>query len=116
MFDIDTDGIFRTTTYRPNLHLLAKSFAAGSEKAAHLKSFFREHKGPSIVYVQTHDQTGIVCTILKNAGFNAHSYHAGMANDVRTAVQDKFMSSDEIIVSFLGEKNLPLLSSEPPRL
>lgn len=58
-----------------------------------------KHKGPSIDYVQTHDQTEVVCIILKHAGFNAHSYHAGMASDARTAVQDRFMASDDIIVS-----------------
>ena len=98
-FDIDTsEGVFRTTTYRPNLHLIAKSFTSDGAKQLHLKDFFQTHKGPSIVYVQTHEQTETVCAILKNAGFNAHSYHAGMASELRTAVQDKFMSSNEIIV------------------
>lgn len=98
-FDIDTRGVFRTTTYRPNLRLLAKSFEKGAEKASHLRSFLRDHKGPSIIYVQTHEQTEVVRSDLKKAGFNTYAYHAGMANDVRTAVQDKFMSSDDIIVS-----------------
>lgn len=98
-FDIDSHGVFRTTTYRSNLRLLAQSFAAGNEKVTALKSFLRERRGPSIVYVQTHDQTDVVCTFLKKDGFNAHSYHAGMPNDTRTAVQDKFMVSDNIVVS-----------------
>ncbi|KAL8948898.1 MAG: hypothetical protein Q9222_004956 [Ikaeria aurantiellina] len=97
-FGIHKDGVFRTTTYRPNLHILAESFTSDAEKESHLQAFFAKHKGPSIVYVQTHDQTGIVCAILKTAGFNAYNYHAGMSNDLRTAVQDKFMASDEIII------------------
>ncbi len=72
---------------------------SGSEKEADLKDFLKNNSGPSIVYVQTHDQTEIVCESLKKAGFNAHSYHAGMANDVRTKVQDKFMASSRIVVS-----------------
>ena len=55
--------------------------------------------GPSIVYVQTHDQTSSVCKSLSNDGFDACSYHAGMPKDVRTTVQDKFMVSDNIVVS-----------------
>ncbi|KAL8779107.1 MAG: hypothetical protein Q9213_007096 [Squamulea squamosa] len=98
-FDIDTEGIFRTTTYRPNLHLLAKSFTSDKAKELHMKAFFEIHHGPSIVYVQTHEQTDIVCAILEKAGFNAHGYHAGMATEARTAVQEKFMASNEIIVS-----------------
>ena len=116
-FDIDTsEGIFRTTTYRPNLHLIAKSFTSDRAKELHLIDFFQTHRGPSIVYVQTHDQTELVCGILKNAGFDAHSYHAGMASELRTAVQDKFMSSNEIIVRVITSGSilhLPLLMSAP---
>ena len=43
-------------------------------------------------------QTDIVTASLERAGFNAYGYHAGMTNDARTAVQDKFMVSDNIIV------------------
>ena len=97
-FDIDKEGVFRTTTYRPNLRLEAKAFMSGSEKEADLKDFLNENLGSSIIYVQTHEQTEIICGSLKKAGFNAHSYHAGMANDVRTKVQDKFMTSSKIVV------------------
>ena len=97
-FDIDKDGVFRTTTYRPNLRLEAKAFMSGSEKEADLKDFLNKNPGPSIIYVQTHEQTEMICGTLKKAGFNAHSYHAGMANDVRTKVQDKFMTSSKIVV------------------
>lgn len=43
-------------------------------------------------------QTDVVTVSLKSAGFSAHGYHAGMANDARIAVQDTFMASDNIIV------------------
>ena len=72
---------------------------SGSEKEADLKTFLKKNSGPSIIYVQTHEQTELICESLKKAGFNAHSYHAGMANDVRTTVQDKFMASSKIVVS-----------------
>ena len=71
----------------------------GSEKEADLETFLKKNPGPSITYVQTHCQTEILREDLKKAGFNAHSYHAGMANDFRTKVQDKFMASSEIVVS-----------------
>ena len=72
---------------------------SGLEKEADVKDFLKKNPGPSIIYVQTHDQTEILCESLKKAGFNAHSYHAGMANDVRTKVQDEFMASSRIVVS-----------------
>ena len=64
-----------------------------------LVSFLKSFTGPSIVYVQTHDQTDLVYTQLKQKGFNAHGYHAGMTNEMRTAVQEKFMASDQIVMS-----------------
>lgn len=97
-FDIDRHGVFRTTTYRPNLRLLAKSFKTGKEKEPDLKQFLRQNQGPTIVYVQTHEQTDAVCQSLKRDGFNAYGYHAGMSNDDRSAIQDKFMASENIIV------------------
>lgn len=106
-FDIDRQGVFRTTTHRSNLCLLAKSFKTGEEKMPDLKNFLRQHQGPSIVYVQTHNQTDTVCQSLKKDNFNAHGYHAGMSNDDRTAVQDKFMKSEDIIVSGLNHVTAP---------
>ena len=77
---------------------------SGSEGEADLKSFLKKSSGPSIVYVQTHDQTEEICESLKKAGFDAHSYHAGMPNDVRTEVQEKFMASSRMVVS--NRKNI----------
>lgn len=71
---------------------------SGAEKEADVKDFLKKNPGPSIVYVQTHDQTEILCKSLERAGFNAHGYHAGMANDVRTEVQEEFMASSKIVV------------------
>jgi RecQ family ATP-dependent DNA helicase len=97
-FDIDEQGLFRTTTFRPNLRLLAQSFNSSAEKIAALKDFLRKNTGPSIVYVQTHDQTDSVCANLKCSGFNAYGYHAGMTNDARALVQDKFMTSKDMVI------------------
>ena len=97
-FDIDKQGVFRTTTYRPNLSLQAKSFKPGAAKEADLTAFLTKHPGPSIVYVQTHDQTELLCSRLQADGFDAYNYHAGMSSDARTKVQDKFMASEKIIV------------------
>lgn len=41
-----------------SLRLLAQSFESAKEKEQALIMFLTNHKGPSIVYVQTHD----VCT------------------------------------------------------
>lgn len=97
-FDIDEEGRFKTTTYRPNLRLLAQSFTSGAEKLPALEAFMNKNKGPSIVYVQTHEQTETVCSYLKKQGHNAHNYHAGMPTEARNYVQDKFMISKNIVI------------------
>ena len=98
-----------------SLHLLAQSFRTAEEKLPELVKFLGQHKGASIVYVQTHEvrfgrlyslsrsssrlqQTELISTALVDRGFKAYAYHAGMSSDLRTSVQDKFMVGDDIIV------------------
>lgn len=97
-FSIPAKGTFKTTTYRKNLRLLARSVATSKEKLDDLIQFFRKNSGPGIVYVATHAQTEEITTQLKKAGFNAVGYHAGMPNDQRSSVQDRFMKSLNIII------------------
>ena len=97
-FDIEEEGVFRTTSYRSNLSLHAQSFAKEGEKLAALKSFLQVHHGPSIVSVQTHEHTEHVNAYLVAAGFKAYGYHAGMAHDVRSRVQERFMKSQNIVI------------------
>ena len=113
-FDVDSHGVFRTTTYRSNLRLLAQSFASGNDKQPALQAFLQDHKGPSIVYVQTHDHTDTVCAFLKRAGFNAYGYHAGMSIEMRTTIQDNFMASDNIVVSPPPSSDYTLLTTFLP--
>lgn len=98
-FDIEEEGVFQTSTYRPNLRLLAESFVTAADKSKALISFMRHHRQqPTIVYVQTHEQTEAVSAELKKHGINALGYHAGMTSEARTAVQDKFMRSKENVI------------------
>ena len=97
-FDIEEEGVFRTTSYRSNLSLRAQSLRNDAEKLTALKKFLKDNRGSTIVYVQTHDQTDQVCNALKANGFNAHRYHAGMATDERSRVQELFMKSKDIVI------------------
>lgn len=97
-FDIPKEGVFRTTSFRPNLHLLAQSIQHPKEKIPALRTFLASKPGPTIVYVHTHEETEFVAKDLKSAGFNAMSYHAGMSNELRTSTQEGFMSSSNMIV------------------
>lgn len=97
-FEIEDEGVFRTTSYRSSLSLRAQSLGNDAEKLTALKKFLKDHKAPTIVYVQTHDQTDQVCSALKANGFNAYGYHAGMATEVRSHVQEVFMKSKDIVI------------------
>ena len=55
---------------------------------------------PAIVYCGTRKDTDEVAATLREAGFNALPYHAGMEAEQRTSVQSRFMTGDaEIIVA-----------------
>jgi RecQ family ATP-dependent DNA helicase len=97
-FGIEEEGVFRTTSYRSNLSLRAQSKESEEEKLTALRKFLKANKGPTIVYVQTHDQTDRVCNQLQRDGFNAYGYHAGMAADARSSVQEKFMKAKDIVI------------------
>ena len=102
--------------------MLAESYKSGQEKESALKKFLSQRKGTSIVYVQTHKvgrsflplpfviwssetlisnlkQTEDVCACLRKVGINAYGYHAGMQNEARTNIQEKFMRTKDIVVS-----------------
>ncbi|KAI5795623.1 P-loop containing nucleoside triphosphate hydrolase protein [Geopyxis carbonaria] len=102
-FEIPQEGLFRTDTYRPNLHLLAETFESPDDKLPHLIQFLEEHRGSSIVYVATHEQAESTARKLKAAGLPAVFYHAGMANDKRAETQEKFMKSTlDIVVATIA--------------
>jgi RecQ family ATP-dependent DNA helicase len=55
---------------------------------------------PAIVYCGTRKDTDEVATTLREAGFGALAYHAGMEAEERTSVQGRFMSGEtEVIVA-----------------
>lgn len=97
-FGIDDDGVFRTTSYRSNLSLRAQSMKSAEAKLIALTTFLKANKGPTIVYVQTHEQTEHVSSHLKKDGFKAYGYHAGMLTDARTSVQERFMTAKDIVI------------------
>ena len=97
-FDVDDSGLFRTSTYRPNLELLAESAATKDELYPKLFSFLRINIGPSIVYVTLQKQTEVLAQDLRKQGFKAKAFHAGMQSSQKTAVQDEFMASSDLII------------------
>jgi len=97
-FDMPEDGQFRTATYRPNLRLLAQSFHTKKESYPHLISFLKAHTGPTVVYVTLQKHTEQLAQNLRNHGFTAKHFHAGMTVPEKIACQEAFMASDKMIM------------------
>jgi hypothetical protein len=98
-FDIDEKaGLFQTSTYRPNLQLLAESGLTKKELYPRLCRFLKENPGPSVVYVTQQKQTEELAAELTRKGFKAKSFHAGMDTSLKTDIQEDFMRRDNLII------------------
>ena len=97
-FAIPEQGLFRTPTYRPNLRLSARSFQTKKESYPELMSFLKRHPGPTIIYATTQKQTESIAEKLRTNHFKARHFHAGMDKNEKTACQEQFMASSDLIV------------------
>lgn len=92
-FEIKETNVYRTSPYRPNLQLFAKSFKTKKEKFPKLLNFLNKYRGSTLIYVTAQKQTEDLASQLRKSGFIAMSFHAGMKTEDKTRVQDEFMAS-----------------------
>ena len=97
-FNIDDAGLFRTSTYRPNLRLLAESARTKETLCPRLFAFLKQNPGPTIVYATLQKQTELLAVDFRQQGFKARAFHAGLDTAVKTEIQNEFMSSDNLII------------------
>ncbi|CZT41786.1 related to QDE3 protein (involved in gene silencing) [Rhynchosporium secalis] len=97
-FNIDKSGLFRTSTYRSNLQLLAESGKTKQGLFPRLFQLLRDNPGPTIVYVTLQKQTEDLARDLRSQGFNAKAFHAGMDTAVKGKLQDEFLESADLIM------------------
>ncbi|KAH7399729.1 ATP-dependent DNA helicase-like protein recQ [Cadophora sp. MPI-SDFR-AT-0126] len=97
-FKIDKTGLFRTSTYRENLQLLAESGKCKQDLFPKLFKLLRDNPGPSIVYVTLQKQTDETASDLRSQGFKAKAFHAGMDAAAKTELQDEFMRRDDLVI------------------
>jgi ATP-dependent DNA helicase RecQ len=93
-FEIPDEAAIVTGFYRPNLNLATTPVTAAARDALLLKRLNARKPGSAIVYVTLQKTAERVAELLRNAGFPAEAYHAGMEPDQRTAVQERWMASD----------------------
>ena len=97
-FDINESNLFRSSIYRSNLQLLAQSAVTKKELYPRLFRFFKEHPGPSIVYVTGQEHTEYLAGRLQSKRFKCKPYHGGMSAAQKKATQDDFMNSNILII------------------
>ncbi|MEO6287215.1 MAG: DNA helicase RecQ [Dyadobacter sp.] len=86
---------------RPNLNL---SVLPGRKRLQQIQSFIGKHDGQAgIIYCLSRKSTETVAASLRNAGFKAEFYHAGLAADKRSKVQEQFLKDDiQVIVATIA--------------
>jgi ATP-dependent DNA helicase RecQ len=78
---------------RPNLRLLVHPVGGQDDKRAALAELVRARDGGSaLCYAASRKNAEMYAQSLKSAGVKARAYHAGMDDDQRSLVQDRFMT------------------------
>ncbi|PTT26640.1 ATP-dependent DNA helicase RecQ [Pseudomonas sp. HMWF021] len=91
-FAIASEDVVTTGFYRPNLNLLVEP-VRGQDKRRRLVEWMSERAGqPSIVYVTLQKTAEHIAEHLGRNGIQAEAYHAGLPNDQREAIQQRFMA------------------------
>jgi hypothetical protein len=78
--------------------LLAESASTKRDLYPKLFAFLRANPGASIVYVTLQKQTEALAEDLRDQGFNAMAFHAGMETALKTQLQDEFMKCESLII------------------
>ncbi|KAM4058367.1 DEAD/DEAH box helicase [Hirsutella rhossiliensis] len=97
-FKVDSSCVFRTSPYRPNLHLYAESVQQKQDKFEKTFAFLKSQPGPTLIYVTLQAQAESLAKDLTHQGFHAEAFHAGMKAEVKLQIQDDFMASKIPIV------------------
>jgi ATP-dependent DNA helicase RecQ len=90
-FNILKDNVFVTGFYRDNLFLQIMPTGNSEKKNQLLQRIQKTPQEPTIVYVTLQKTAEDVAAFLCANNINAHPYHAGMENEKREEIQNKFM-------------------------
>ena len=102
-FRIASRDHVQTSFHRPNLSIHITPVAADARLDLLAAKLLSEKRFPAIVYVTLQLTAESVAGHLKKSGLNARAYHAGLADDVRSAAQDDFMAGRcDIIVATIA--------------
>lgn len=101
-FAIAPEHIIQTGFYRKNLNLDIQPVTE-SQKMQHLSSLLAQQSGAGIIYVTLQQSAETLASQLQSQGYNAVSYHAGLKDDNRQSIQQRFMLGDiDIVVATIA--------------
>jgi len=82
----------QTSFFRPNLRFSVTPCADEQKDGVLLELLARSGRLPAIVYGTRRETVETLATLLRENGFEARAYHAGMGAEARSEVQDGFIS------------------------
>lgn len=93
---LDEPEIFIASFDRPNLSLEVRP---GLQRLQQIEDFIRKHpQQAGIIYTLSRKATEDIADKLKQKGFKAEAYHAGLSPDRRSKIQDLFINDNLQIV------------------
>ena len=93
---LEEPGIFIASFDRPNLSLEVRP---GQQRLQQIEDFIRKHpKQAGIIYTLSRKATEDIADKLKQKGFKAEAYHAGLSPDRRSKIQDHFINDNLHII------------------
>ncbi len=102
-FAIREEDHVQTPFHRANLNLLVTPVEARDRLRLLTNLLADEKPFPAIVYVTLQETAEHVATALLRSGLNAAAYHAGLPDERRAEVQDRFMSGGlDVIVATIA--------------
>jgi len=90
-FAIAHKDVVNTGFYRKNLELRVSACRDRDRSGLLIRKLEDRPRGPTIIYVILQRHAEELAQTLRDAGFSAESYHAGMASEKRVAIQEDFM-------------------------
>ena len=97
-FSIQKEDHHQLTFYRPNLDLVVTPLA-GHERQTHLLKRLQDSPiQPTIIYTTLQHGAESLASFLKRNDLPARPYHAGLRPEVRSEIQDAFMSGEVPII------------------
>ena len=84
---------------RPNLTLAVEQCRSRADKARALETLVREAGVPGIVYAATRKSVELWAEFLEEQGLRAGRYHAGLSEEERHRVQDRFLAGQLDVIA-----------------